>query len=269
MPAANNPWGDIRVSREGHLAHIELARPPHNYFDFNLIRQLAEALEMLDAAGDCRAIVLSAQGKSFCAGADFGSGKTDTAATQHSSQNVRGNTTGILYQEAVRLFRCRKPLIAAVQGPAIGGGLGLALAADFRVAGPNARFAANFAKLGLHQGFGLSITLPALVGQQQAALMLLTGRRIKPDQALAMGLIDELVTTDPVPAAKALAAEIAENAPLALLSIRATLRAGLADEIAMITRHELAEQQRLRTSADYQEGLRAVAQRRPGNFQGC
>ena len=161
------------------------------------------------------------------------------------------------------MFSAKKPIIGAIQGAAIGGGLGLALVPDFRVAAPEARFAANFAKLGIHPGFGLTVTLPNLVGQQQANLMFLTGRRLKAEEALAVGLVDMLVPQDELRgAAQSLAAEIAENAPLAVVSVRATMRQGLAEKIAKATDHELAEQQWLRTTSDAEEGIRAVAERR-------
>ena len=129
-----------------------------------------------------------------------------------------------LYVEAVRLFSAKKPIVAAVQGAAVGAGLGLALVADFRVAAPEARFTANFVKLGFHPGFGITHTLPRLIGEQRAALMCLTGRRIKASEALAWGLVDELAPLDELRAAALrLAREIAENAPLAVQSTRATL----------------------------------------------
>ena len=99
--------------------------------------------------------------------------------------------------------------------------------------------------------------------------MFLTGRRIKGEEALTLGLMDQLVPLDEVrSAAGALAAEIAENAPLAIGSVRATVRHGLAEQIARATDHELAEQQWLRATEDAEEGIRAVAERRPGNFKG-
>ncbi len=160
-------------------------------------------------------------------------------------------------------------MIGAIQGAAIGGGLGLALVPDFRVVTREARFAANFAKLGIHPGFGLTVTLPRLVGQQQANLMFFTGRRLSGEEALAIGLADQLVEPDALRgAANALAAEIAENAPLAVVSVRATVRQGLAEQIARATEHELKEQQWLRGTEDSNEGVRAVAERRPGNFKG-
>lgn len=262
-------FADIGVSLDGHVATVEIQRPPHNFFDYKLIEQLADAFSGLDEVVACRAILLCADGRNFCAGANFGSGDDDDADDDFSANGFR-TTTQFLYREAVRLFRCRKPVVGAIQGSAIGGGLGVALVPDFRVASPETRFAANFAKLGIHPGFGLTVTLPRLVGAQKAALMFYTGRRVKGEEAHAWGLADVLVeSTDSIrPAALELAREIAESAPLATTSVRATLRTGLADEIAKATEHELREQQWLRETEDAAEGIRSVAERRPGNFVG-
>ena len=217
----------------------------------------------------CRAIVLAAQGKSFCAGANFGSGQSDGSGSSEFTEDGFKNTTGKLYREAARLFGNKKPVIGAIQGAAIGGGLGLSLVPDFRIAAPEARFAANFVKLGIHQGFGISVTLPRLVGQQAANNMLLTGRRVKADEARALGLVDQVVDAAELRAtANQLAQDIAVNAPLAVMSVRATMRQGLSEAVANATDHELAEQQWLRATADAEEGIRSVAERRSGNFIG-
>jgi enoyl-CoA hydratase/carnithine racemase len=255
-------YGDASVSIENYVALVEIHRPPHNYFDVQLIRDLASAFNDLDADAACRALVLAAEGKSFCAGANFAS-RNPTGATEPSQG---GNP---LYAEGVRLFSCKKPVIAAIQGAAIGGGLGLALVADFRVVTPEARFAGNFVKIGIHPGFGLTYTLPRLIGSQKASLLLLTGRRIDGEEAVAMGLADVLVEPDKLrSAALSLAREIAENAPLAVLSTRATMRRGLAEAVKAQTDHEFVEQARLMRTEDHKEGIRAVAERRLGNFVG-
>jgi enoyl-CoA hydratase/carnithine racemase len=267
MPAPQ--FTDIAVTLDGHVATVELQRPPHNFFDFSLIGQIADAFSAMDADPQCRAIVLAAQGKSFCAGANFGSGRSDGSGSADFTEEGFRNTTGKLYREAVRLFSCKKPVIGAIQGPAIGGGLGLSLVPDFRVVTRDARFAANFAKLGIHPGFGLTVTLPRLIGQQQANLMFFTGRRLNGEEAVKIGLADQLVEPDALrDAARALANEIAENAPLAVVSVRATVRQGLADAVAKATEHELKEQQWLRGTKDAEEGIRSVAERRAGNFIG-
>ena len=252
---------ELRIELADAVATVEIRRPPHNFFDLALIRQLADAFEALDRNAECRAIVLASQGKSFCAGANLGDG------TQQTS--IGTPDTAHLYTEAVRLFACAKPVIGAIHGPAIGGGLGLALMPDFRVACPEARFSANFTRLGFHPGFGLTVTLPELIGHSKAALMFYTGRRVKGEEALAMGLADVLVPQAELrAAAQALAREIAESAPLAVTATRATLRAGLAARVRAATVHELAEQTRLRKTADFREGVKASAERRTPKFSG-
>jgi 2-(1,2-epoxy-1,2-dihydrophenyl)acetyl-CoA isomerase len=216
---------------------------------------VAEAYEALDGSGWCRAIVLASEGRHFCAGLDFGGNA--------------GQDIAALYRAALRLFAAPLPVVAAVQGAAVGGGCGLALSADFRVATLHTRFSANFARLAFHHGFALTVTLPAVVGRQAAADLLLTGRRVDGDQALALGLCDRLVDADELLAqAIAYADEIASAGPLAVRAIRATLRRGLVEEARLAMAHECAEQTRLRDTADFAEGVRAAAERRDPSFRG-
>jgi len=251
---------EIGVGMAGHVATVTLRRPPNNFIDLSLTAQLAEALEALDADPACRAVVLAAEGRHFCAGADF-----SQPGRRAGDADASGRT---IYTEGARLLRTRKPMVAAVQGAAVGAGLGLAVVADFRVAGPDARFAANFTRLGYHPGFGLTASLPRLIGAQKAALLFMTGRRIPGAEAVAMGLADVLAD-DVLTAALALAAEIAEAAPLAIAATRATVRAGLAEEYEAATAHELAQQAVLRETADFREGTAASRERRPPRFVGA
>jgi len=243
---------------DDYVAEVEIRRGPNNFFDKGLIAELCESFEALDANPDCRAIVLCSEGKHFCAGANFG-GRVD----------VSNNDGRHLYDEAVRLFRTRTPVVAAVQGAAIGGGLGLALMPDFRVATPEARFSANFARLGFHQGFGLSVTLPRIVGNQRALEIFYTGQRLTGAEALEIGLVDRLASKDEVRgAARTLAVEIATSAPLAIESIRDTMRGDLADLVRQATDREKAEQDRLQKTQDFREGVAAMAERRKPEFKG-
>jgi enoyl-CoA hydratase/carnithine racemase len=254
-------YGEISVHLDGHVALLEIDRPPNNFVSVDLMKSLADALEDIDQETWLRASVLAAAGKVFCAGADLAS------PTGVGGQGMQGINP--LYEAAVRLFSAKKPVVAAVQGAAIGAGLGLALMADFRVAAPEARFSANFVKLGFHPGFGITHTLPRIIGMQKAQLMCPTGRRIKGEEALAWGLADELVPLDELRAAAlALAGEIAEAAPLAVVSTRATLRAGLAEAVRSQTSHEQAEQTWLRATNDFAEGVKSVFERRPSVFTG-
>ena len=253
--------GDVQITvGDDFVASVELQRPPENYFDLAMITALADAYAELDDDPRCRAIVLCSQGKHFCAGASF---SPDTEAPEPDSGPVP------LYVQAVRLFAAQTPVVAAVQGAAIGGGLGLACSADFRVAGPGARFSANFARLGFHHGFGLSVTLPVIVGNQASLDLLYTGRRVTADEAWRMGLADRLVPAEEVrAAAHALAVEIAESAPLAVRSIRQTMRGDLAERVRVALEREDAEQRRLLVTDDWREGVQAAAERRPPRFTG-
>jgi len=251
-PAADR--ADVTMEREGdHVAVVCLHRPPNNFFDTVLVEAVASAYEELAGKDWCRAIVLASEGKHFCAGLDFaGNG---------------GQDIGALYEAAVRLFAAPLPVVAAVRGAAVGGGCGLALSADFRVASSRSRFSANFSQLGFHHGFALTVTLPAAVGAQAAADLLLTGRRIGGEEALSLGLCDRLVEEGQERAgAVGYAGELAAAGPLAARAIRATLRHGLVDAVRQAMAHEQAEQIRLRDTNDFAEGVRAMAERRAPRF---
>lgn len=257
-PPESAPPKDVSVVvAADYVATVEIHRPPDNFFDAGLIADLADAYAAAGEQG-ARAIVLCSEGKNFCAGADF--------TGRSRARNITGGPHE-LYEQAMRLFEASLPVIAAVQGAAVGGGLGLACSADFRVAGPGARFSANFARIGLHQGFALTATLPAILGQQHAWNLLYTGRRVSAEEAASIGLADYLAD-DPRARARELAAEIAGAGPLAVRAIRATMRDGLAARARDAMRREAAEQGKLWATADFAEGVRAFAERRTPNFEG-
>ncbi|MGB7180618.1 MAG: enoyl-CoA hydratase/isomerase family protein [Burkholderiaceae bacterium] len=258
---AYGSYTDLKVTVNNFIATVSIERGPHNFFDLVLIKSLADAFEDLGQDPLCRVIILRSEGKSFCAGANFGSGDDDQLNADRLVES--------LYQEAVRLFRTPKPVIGVIQGAAIGGGLGLSVMPDFRVACPEARFAANFTRLGFHPGFGLTVTLPRLIGTSKAELMFYTSRRIKGEEAAAIGLVDVLVAQDKLmDAAMSLATEIAECSPLGVVDTRATMRQGLADAVKAATAHELAIQDKLRDTADFAEGVKAMNERRVPNWRG-
>ena len=247
-------YPDVTVDVGGdYVATVTIRRPPNNFFDFHLLAALAAAFADLDDHDGCRAIVLASEGKHFCAGANF---------ARDDEERVDE-----LYREAVKLFEARTPVVASVQGAAVGGGLGLAMMADFRVAAPTARFSANFSLLGFHHGFGLTVTLPRAVGHQSSLDMLYTGRRVKGEEAVELGLCDELVPLEQLAeAAHAKAAALAGTSPLSMRAIRETMRGELASLVRVATDREMAEQNMLERTNDFAEGVTAYAERRKPNF---
>jgi 2-(1,2-epoxy-1,2-dihydrophenyl)acetyl-CoA isomerase len=250
--------GAAEISTElhdDHVAEVIFSRPPHNYFDVDLISAIADALDGL-ASRDCRAVVLASAGKHFCAGASLSPDSVGSPETAHR-----------LYAHGLRIFEQPIPVVVAVQGSATGGGAGLALAGDFRVGTPSTCFWVNFAQLGFHPGFGVSVTLPKVVGQQNALDILYTGRKVKGEEARRMGLLDRVAAEGELLAkAHAMAAQIAQAAPLAVRSIRATQRRTLVAAVREMVIHEANEQARLRPTADCLEGLLAAAERREPRF---
>ncbi len=251
----------LNISSNAHIGIVELNKPPHNFFDHTLIASIADAWEAFEEDKRIRAIVLCANGKSFCAGADF-----SDKATREKKRSTK--QTNPLYMEAVRLYACTKPVIAAIEGAAVGGGLGVALTADFRITCSEAKFSANFNRLGFHPGFGLSFTLPDLIGTQNAAKLFYTGARINGDEALKLGLVDEVVAPQEVRArAMALAEEIAVSSPRAVQATRSTLRGDFINRVRLAVVHESQVQAVQMNTLDLQEGVNAAKERRNPNFE--
>ena len=244
----------VTTTVKGAVAAVEMHRPPANFLDRDMLAAVASAILAVDADPDVRCIVLGSEGKHFCAGVDL--------------RGIDANGIRAVYREALRLFTGRKPIVAAVQGAAVGAGLGLALAADFRVVADNARFSANFARLGFHQGFGLSVTLPRAVGHQRALELFYTGRSVPGVEAGEIGLCDRVVTGDPRTGATELAEEIAGSAPLSLMAIRATMRRDVVAGVAAALDQEALAQAALLGTADFAEGLAATIGKRAPEFRG-
>ncbi|MGH9029207.1 MAG: enoyl-CoA hydratase/isomerase family protein [Acidimicrobiales bacterium] len=254
---------EVGVSIESRVATVTLRRPPHNLLTEPSLRSLADAVEGL--AGRAHAAVLCSEGRSFCAGANFRSAEAPDPTRATSFKE----STGAFYVQAARIFGSPVPLVAAVQGAAVGAGFGLALACDLRVVGEGGWFQANFVRLGIHPGFALTLTLPRLVGPGRAAELFLTGRRVAAQEAASLGLAEKTVPAgDELRVALELAHELAAAAPLAASATRATLRAGIVEEAREAMRHELEEQAALAGTADAHEGVSAMLEKRAPRFEG-
>jgi len=253
----------VTVAVDSDIGIVTIRRPPHNLLTEPVLRAVADALHGL--TGQARVAVLASDGRSFCAGANF---RSEDAPDPSEGGGFEART-GAFYAQAARVFESPVPVVAAVQGPAIGAGFGLALACDVRVVGAGGWFQANFVRLGIHPGFALSSVLPAVVGPARATELFLTGRRVTADEAVAIGLAHRAVATgDETAVAVEIAGQIAAGAPLAVAATRSTLRHGLGGAVRAAMRHELAEQTALAGTADAVEGVSAVLAGRPPRFVG-
>ncbi len=232
----------------GGVVRARICRPPNNFFDEPLIAMLAITMQKLGEDGTTRAVVLSSEGKNFCAGANFGKKR------ERSSRPLG------IYDWALDLFESEIPIVAAVQGAAVGGGVGLALAADLRVGTASTRLSLNFARLGMNQGFAITETLKEVVGEQRALELLITARKISGEEAHSIGLLDQLVPEDELEdAAIDRARAIAVNAPLAVRAIRNLVRGGRIQRLRHVIEREVGEQTRLMATDDFREGVRSSA----------
>jgi enoyl-CoA hydratase/carnithine racemase len=246
----------VTIDLDGPVGVVELHRPPNNWFDIEALAEVADAWERLGDDPACRAIVFCTEGKNFCAGADM------------SGTDVVDNTAD-LYAQAVRMAGAKVPVVAAVQGAAVGGGLGLAMIADLRVGTPETRFSCNFSKIGFHQGFGLTVTLPAAIGEQRALELMYTGGQVRGPEGLEWGFASRVVPEPELrPTALALASEIAACGPLAVRAIKETMRGDLPERVRAATVREGEQQRILRATDDFREGVAAMADRRTPNFTG-
>jgi len=256
-----NPLSLVVSSQQESVGIVELNNPPHNYFSIDMLKQINSVLESFADTPSVRVVVLRSNGRSFCAGTDLGSRETKEKRRHKGEVNP-------LYQEAYKIGLFPKPIVAAIEGAAIGGGLGLALLADFRVSASEARFAANFSRLGFHPGFGLSFTLPRLVGEQHASRLFYTGETIRGDEAKSIGLVDFIVSAEQVRGrAMQLAQEIAVSSPRAVRSIRETMRRTYAENLMLAVVRESSVQADQFKSEDIAEGVKALSERRPPAFK--
>jgi enoyl-CoA hydratase len=259
----------LRIDREGHLTWLTLNRPEAlNALNDTLVGELRDFFWRLSDDHETRVLVLRGAGRAFCAGLDL---KAAVPGAGPSGSVTEGLRSQRRISELVMLMRrAPQPIIAAVHGPACGGGFALALAADVRVAGASARMNAAFIRLGLSAcDVGVSYFLPRLVGASLAAELLLTGDFVDATRAERMGLVSRLVPdADLEGAARAMALAMLRNAPLGLSltkeCLKLSLDAGSLEEvIAMEDRNQALT---VRT-ADFREGVSAFLEKRPPKFQ--
>jgi enoyl-CoA hydratase len=256
----------IRLEVDGGIAVLTLDQPARrNPMTLRMGEEIAEAARALERQDAARVLVVTGAGDAFCAGGDL-------ALIEDNMRRPVGESRGVMlefYDRYLALMRLSIPTIAAVNGHAIGGGLALALACDVRYAAEDARMGVNFARLGLHPGLASTLTLPRLVGPARALELFYTGRLLTGREAEAIGLVNRAVPrAELLPAALALAREIAANAPVVLRLLKRGVQQGMQGALAGALEYEALCQALTYATADLQEGLAASRERRAPRFTG-
>jgi enoyl-CoA hydratase/carnithine racemase len=253
----------VTYQGQGQLGVLTLNRPDNrNSMTPELLDAFALASAEARADTALRCLVVTGTGNCFSSGADFKATLQRDAGEPHERSYA-------MYAPFLTLLDLEVPIIGALNGHTVGGGFGLALLCDLRVGNRAAKYGANFVKLGLAPGMAISYTLPRIVGLSRANELLLTGRLVEGDEALAIGLLDRAVAAGEVlPVATELATTIAANAPFAVRATKAAIRRGLALDIRAAARAESVTQAESVAMDDAREGIAALLAKRAPVFTG-
>lgn len=261
---ATTEYPNLLLDIEDRVATITLNRPERrNAFNQAMLTSFREALEATFENPDVGCVIITGAGRSFCAGADLGALR---APDPHFVARVDLRD---VHRITLAMRRHDKPIIAAVNGPAVGAGCDFALACDIRIAGESARFSEIYTKLGIIPGNGGTYFLPRIVGIAKACELIFTGDTIDAPEALRIGLVSRVVPDDELlTATRELAGKIAHGPPLAITEARRALYRDLNRDLEPALADLRPVLERLRQSEDHAEGLRAQAERRKPVFKG-
>ena len=247
------------------IGMITLNRPEQrNAMTPELLDAFSEAIAEALADDEIRCLVITGKGRCFSAGADLRSSLQRSDLGKPSRE-----ASFAMYEPFLRVLDVEVPVIAAMNGHTVGGGFGLTLLADIRVANVDAKYGVNFARLGIHSGLGISYTLPRLVGLAHASELLFTGKLIRGSEALDMGLATHAIEGEQVvPRALEIARAITGSAPMAVQQMKASIRRGLGWEIREAALDEAGLQSASLDTEDAKEGIAAILEKREPQFSG-
>ena len=259
----------VLYDSDGRIAVITLNRPENrNSMTPDVMARFRERVAQARGERELRVLVITGRGRSFCAGADFRSA-SPARTPEADDARLPHERSFASYEAFLDVLDVEVPTLAAMNGHAIGGGLGLALVCDLRVANREARYGANFARLGFHPGMAVSYLLPRIVGLPHAVDLLFSGRLVSGDEAAALGLVHEAVAPEEVAAAARRRAEtIAGCAPLAVRLIKRSLYRGAGLDARGAAWAEAFAQSATLATEDAREGIRALLEKRPPTFRG-
>lgn len=257
----------VSYERDGHVGIITLDRPDNrNSMTAELLGAFAVAAERAAADGEARCVIITGRGNCFSAGADL---RAQIQGSDDGKPRMPHEKSFAMYTAFLRVLDIEVPVIAAMQGHAVGGGFGLALLSDIRFANEDAKYGANFARLGLHSGLGISYLLPRIVGASAAAELLFTGRLVSGAEAARIGIASRALPGDAVfAAAREVAGEIAEAAPAAVRMMKRSLYQGLGWDVRGAALAEAYAQAATVDTEDGREGMAALLEKRAPQFTG-
>lgn len=256
----------VRYERDGFVGVITLDRADNrNSMTPELLDAFAAASAAARADGALRCLIVTGSGSYFSAGADFRSN-----VQRGAGQELPHERSFAMYEPFLSLLEIEVPVIAAMNGHAVGGGFGLALLCDIRIAASGAKVGANFCRLGLAPGLGISYVLPRVVGASRAAELLFTGRLLTGAEAAAIGLVSEALEAAAVlPRAHEMAGAIAASAPIAVRATKRALYDGLGWDVRRAAWREAFVQAETLQTADFAEGVAALLDKREPRFRGA
>jgi enoyl-CoA hydratase/carnithine racemase len=248
-----------------HIATITLNRPDRrNALNPTAYAEIERAFRAVSADPDVRCAIVTGADPAFCSGEDVKEMMTGDPNRAVAPPEPRKPTPA-----AMAAIECTKPVIAAVNGAAVGWGMELSLFADIRIASERAKFAELFIKRGLISDIGGLWRLPAIVGPAKASELLFTGETIDAKEAVRIGLVSEMVPHEELmPRARALAGKIAANAPLALIAMKEGLRKAAHGDPKEISAWAIEQIYRLFATQDHREGVASFLEKREPNFEG-
>lgn len=264
------PYDDLLVEKHAPLLWVTLNRPEHsNAFSDEMITALCSLLKDADWDDEVRVIVLSGAGKTFCAGGDVKAMEEKTGMFAGDPEGLRRRYTRGIQQIPLTMEALQTPVVAMVNGAAIGAGCDLACMCDIRIGCRHSRFGETFAKLALVPGDGGTFFLQRVVGYAKAMELSLTGRIVEAEEALRIGLLNEIVEPEALRGAtEKLARAVAANSPVAVSMIKKAIRQARTAEISGHLDLLAAFQGITQRTEDHFEGVRALKERRPPRFKG-
>ena len=274
VPAANN-HGVIRdVNREQGFATLTLNRPDRlNSLGSDLLKSLVDSLESVASDDSIRAVIITGSGRAFCSGADtdeMAGGKSD-GPHKLGATGAEGLRRGFHLAQKLILgvHEMEKPVIAAINGDAVGAGFDLACACDIRIASDKARFMAAYIHVGLFPGYGGTWLYPRLFGYAKAAELMYTGSFMDVTEASSLGFLNDVVPDQDLKgAAEDMARRIADGPPIAIRLAKTMMRRGLSMDLETSLEMSAAAEAITLSSTDHVEGMEALRQKRRPKFKG-